>query len=71
ARDGGHDRQRAQADAHDAAQRVRVAGLSAVVVDTSPRPQERVQQLAETLDARYLPLPYADAAALSQAARPG
>jgi magnesium chelatase subunit D len=69
ARDGRHDRPQAEADAHTAARLIRAAGLTTIVVDTSPRPQTRVRTLAAELGGRYVPLPYADAAALSQAVR--
>jgi magnesium chelatase subunit D len=69
ARDGGHDRRQAEADARDAARTLRAAGFTSIMVDTSQRPQPRVRDLAQALDARYVPMPYADAAALSQAAR--
>ena len=69
ARDGRHDRSQAEADAHTAARLIRAAGLTTIVVDTSPRPQTRVRTLAAELGGRYVPLPYADAAALSQAVR--
>lgn len=69
ARDGQGDRSRAEADALAAARLTRAAGFTSLVVDTSPRPQARVKNLAEALGARYVPLPYADAATLSQAIR--
>jgi magnesium chelatase subunit D len=69
ARDGRHDRPQAEADAQVAARMIRAAGLTTIVVDTSPRPQPRVRTLAAELGGRYVPLPYADAAALSQAVR--
>jgi magnesium chelatase subunit D len=34
-------------------------------VDTSPRPNPLAQALAAAMDARYIPLPFASAAALS------
>jgi magnesium chelatase subunit D len=71
ARDGAHGRQRAQDDAQAAAVRVRTDGLAAVVVDTSPRPSPLARQLAEAMQARYLPLPRADAATLSRAVGAG
>jgi magnesium chelatase subunit D len=40
-----------------------------LLVDTSPRPNPFARSLAEAMHARYAPLPYADAAALSRAIR--
>jgi magnesium chelatase subunit D len=71
ARDGSHGRQHALADAESAAARLREAGVDAVVVDTSPRPGPLAQRLAEAMQARYLPLPRADAAAVSRAVASG
>ncbi len=69
AQDGKGGRARADADAMTAARQVRAARLAALLVDTSPRPHPASQRLAAEMDARYLPLPYADAAALSRAIR--
>jgi magnesium chelatase subunit D len=71
ARDGAHGRQQALADATAAAARVRAAGFGAVVVDTSPRPSPLAGQLADAMQARYLPLPRADASMLSRAVGAG
>lgn len=67
--DGKGGRARADADAMAAARQVRAARLTALLVDTSPRPHPASQRLAAAMDARYVPLPYADAAALSRAIR--
>lgn len=67
ARDGGQGRPRAEDDATGAARQLRAAGISSVLVDTSPRPGPRAAQVAEDMGARYLPLPHADAATLSKA----
>ena len=69
ARDGSGGRPRAEAEAMEAARALRVAGVATLVVDTSPRPNPFAQRLAEGMHARYLPLPYSDAAALSRAVR--
>ena len=69
AQDGKGGRARADADAMAAARQVRAARLTALLVDTSPRPHPASQRLATEMDARYVPLPYADAAALSRAVR--
>ncbi len=68
-RDGTPGRAGAERDALAAATAARAAGLATLVVDTSARPDARTQRLAAAMAARYLPLPYADAAALSAAAR--
>ena len=69
ARDGAPDRARAEQDALLAARRWGTAGLSALLVDTSARPDPRARALAEGMRATYLPLPYVQAAALSDAVR--
>ncbi len=67
ARDGGQGRPRAEEDAMSAARQIRAAGINAVLVDTSPRPAALGESFAREMNARYLPLPHADAAALSKA----
>ena len=67
ARDGAAGRNRAEEDALGAARALRTAGISALLVDTSPRPAPPAQRLAVEMGARYLPLPYAGAAVVSQA----
>jgi magnesium chelatase subunit D len=67
ARDGGQGRPRAEEDAMSAARQIRAAGINAVLVDTSPRPAASGESFAREMGARYLPLPHADAAALSKA----
>jgi magnesium chelatase subunit D len=67
--DGKGGRVRADADAMAAARQVRAARLTALLVDTSPRPHPASQRLAAEMDARYVPLPYANAAALTRAVR--
>lgn len=67
ARDGGQGRPRAEDDALSAARQIRASGVTAVLVDTSPRPGASGQTFAAEMGARYLPLPHADAAALSKA----
>ena len=69
ARDGTPGRARAADDALAAARQIRVEGFAALLLDTSPQPQEPARQLALAMGARYLPLPYAGAATLSQAVR--
>jgi magnesium chelatase subunit D len=59
----------AQADALASARHLRRAGLQALLIDTSPRPDPRASELAGALSASYIALPYVDAAALSIAVR--
>jgi magnesium chelatase subunit D len=67
ARDGGQGRPRAEGDAISAAQQLRAAGITIVLVDTSPRPGALAENFAREMGARYLPLPHADATTLSKA----
>ncbi len=69
ARDGTPGRSQAREDALAAARLLRARGLPALLVDTSPRPQDTARRLAEAMGGVYLPLPQADAAALSVAVR--
>jgi len=69
ARNGAPGRAQATADALTAARDLRLAGFSALLIDTAPQPQASAQQLATAMGGRYLPLPQAGAAALSQAVR--
>jgi len=69
ARDGGQGRPRAEQDAIAAARQLRAAGITAVLVDTSPRPGPSGEMLAREMGARYLPLPHADATTLSKAVK--
>lgn len=67
--DGSGGRQRAQEDAQSVARMICAEGLLGIVVDTSPRAQLPAKQLADALNARYVPLPFANAASVSQAVR--
>jgi magnesium chelatase subunit D len=67
ARDGTPGRARAEADALAAARLLAAAGFAALLLDTSPRPAPQAERLAAAMGARYRPLPYADAGALSSA----
>jgi magnesium chelatase subunit D len=69
ARDGTGGRARANEDALSAARLVRSFEITALVIDTSPRPQQQGRDLAAEMGARYLPLPHADATSLSYAVR--
>jgi magnesium chelatase subunit D len=69
ARDGQPGRERAQADALHAARSLAALACPTLLVDTSPQPAAAAQQLAGAMGARYLALPHAAAAALSNAVR--
>jgi len=66
-RDGQGGRAMAEAEAHEAARQLGMTGIPVVLVDTSPRPQASAEKLASAMRARYVALPYADAARLSHA----
>jgi magnesium chelatase subunit D len=65
--DGTPGRGRAQEDALKLAQAVRYAGVPGLVVDTGNRPSEQARAIAAAMGATHLPLPRADARALSAA----
>lgn len=67
ARDGTAGRAAGDSDALAIARQLRAAGLQAVLIDTSPRPQPAAALLADTMGARYLPLPHADAQRMAAA----
>jgi magnesium chelatase subunit D len=67
-RDGSAGRPEAEADALAAARLVRGHGIPALCIDTAPRPQPFGRALAVAMGAHYVPLPQADAAAVSSAA---
>ncbi|QHE76827.1 magnesium chelatase subunit D [Hydrogenophaga sp. PBL-H3] len=69
ARDGTAGRIRATEDALAAASDFRQAGLSALLIDTSPQPGEASRLMAERMGATCVPLPHAGAVGLSQAVR--
>ncbi|WP_428541844.1 magnesium chelatase subunit D [Rhodopila sp.] len=69
ARDGTGGRPRAEAEAIEAARALRMSGVAALLIDTSPRPNPFARRIATEMAAHYLPLPYADAGALSRAVR--
>jgi magnesium chelatase subunit D len=66
-RDGSGGRAAAEAEAQEAARQLRAAGIPALVIDTSPRPQPQAERVASEMQARYVALPHADAARLSRA----
>jgi magnesium chelatase subunit D len=65
-RAGRPGRANAASDATAAARLLRDSGAAAMVVDTAPKPQETAARLAMAMGSLYLPLPHADAAALSR-----
>ena len=67
--EGQPGREQARQDVALAAQQFLVAGVSAMVIDTSPQPSSAAQALSEQMRARYLPLPHAGAAVVSQAVK--
>ncbi|MFD2113166.1 magnesium chelatase subunit D [Thiorhodococcus fuscus] len=69
ARDGSGGRARAGEEGLAAARLVRSLEITALVIDTSPRPQQQGKDLAKEMGAVYLPLPHADATSLNQAVR--
>jgi len=68
-RNGSGGRAAAEADALAASRAVKLAGFAALLIDTSPRPELQAERIATAMGARYLPLPHADAHAVSRAAR--
>ncbi|KQO74438.1 magnesium chelatase subunit D [Methylobacterium sp. Leaf88] len=69
ARSGAPGRVAAGAEALNAAGLLRADAIRTILIDTAARPQETARRLAEAMGARYVPLPYADAAAMSTAIR--
>ena len=69
ARDGTPGRAQAALDSQAAAAALRLSNITALLVDTSAQPHPAAQQLARTMGAQYLALPYAGAQAVSQAVR--
>ena len=67
ARDGKGGRTESMRDAIDAAAQFRNSKLSAVLIDTSPRPEPMARKIADALGARYVPLPGVDARAIAGA----
>jgi magnesium chelatase subunit D len=72
-RDGAPGRPKAMTDALDAGRRVRAAAVAALAIDTAPptRATEEAptRRIAEAMNARYIKLPHADPASLSDAVR--
>ncbi|MGI4802955.1 MAG: VWA domain-containing protein, partial [Janthinobacterium lividum] len=70
-RDGRGGRPAAERDADDAARRIRAAGHRALLVDSSVRPGPAGRRIAAAMGGRYVPLPFAGAAAISGLVRGG
>ncbi|MCZ8187412.1 MAG: magnesium chelatase subunit D [Beijerinckiaceae bacterium] len=58
-RDGQPGRERAMADARQAARELAALGQTVILIDTANKPGEAAAVLADAMEARYLPLPYA------------
>jgi magnesium chelatase subunit D len=67
--DGEPGRARAEQDSLLVARQLRAAGLTTLLVDTSPQPAPAAQKLAQALAAHYRALPYAGAKALQAAVK--
>lgn len=68
-RNGQGGRGAAQDDALAAAKVLRGTAVRSLFIDTAPRPEAAARRLADAMDATYLPLPQAGAAAVSAAVR--
>ena len=66
ARDGSPGRAQAGMDSAAAARQLRMAGITCLLLDTSPQPQAAAQVLATDMGATYVPLPHAGAQAVSR-----
>ena len=69
ARDGTRGRAAARDDAARAARSIRAAGIRSLLLDISPRPGRPAAELATQMGATLVPLPYADARAVSTVVR--
>ena len=69
ARNGSGGRELAHTEALQASRQLAAMGVSVLFIDTSPKPQSLAAELASAMRARYLPLPHAGAAMVSQAVR--
>ncbi len=65
--DGTADRPRAAEDSQTLAATLKAHNIPGLMIDTGNRPQPQLRDLANVLDAPYLPLPRADAKRVSQA----
>jgi len=70
ARDGSAGRNKANAEAMEAAKLVRISGVRALTIDSSaPSRRGEARPLAEAMHAMYMPLPFADSGAIDRAVR--
>ena len=69
ARSGSGGRELAFSEAMEAARQLAVMQMSVLFIDTSQQPQKAAAELAAAMRARYMPLPFAGAASVSQAVR--
>ena len=69
ARDGTPGRQRAKEEAMTAAKHFRALNSRALVIDASPRAQQKARELADALGGQYLAMPQADAAGMRNIVR--
>jgi magnesium chelatase subunit D len=69
ARDGSPGRERAYANALQAARGLGNLGIASLFVDTSPRPSELAKAIAAGMRAEYIALPFANARSLSAMVR--
>lgn len=67
--DGQPGRAQAAEDSKQAARSLAAEGITSVLIDTANRPQADAKDLARVMDARYLPLPRADAHGISRIVR--
>lgn len=65
--EGQADRAQAGEDAQKIARTISAAGVDALVIDTTIRPERSLKQLADTMHANYIALPRADAKRVSAA----
>lgn len=65
--DGSADRAQAATDALNLAAKISDSHIQALVIDTTNRPEKALRQLAQRMDAKYIPMPRADAKRVSSA----
>jgi magnesium chelatase subunit D len=68
-RDGSPGRPNAEREALDAARAIAATRLSSLVIDTSPRASAFASKVAQSMQARYIALPYANAAMVTAAVK--
>ena len=65
-RDGTADRAKASTESEEAAKALRLTGIQALMIDLSEHRDGAARKLAQAMGGIHLPLPYADAARISQ-----